>query len=616
MRMILTGFKRSSIFQALIAALALAPAALFAYLGQFSRLMSDDYCTIAISRELGAWGYMERYLNTWTGSYAHFLFKGMVAPLDTLLPRIMPTATIVLWLVGLSWLIDEGLVRLGIDRSRRAIAIATAALTVTAAIQALHSRQSFYQLEASTDYTLPLALLTIYLALALWLAKRTRLPAWGLIAGAALCFIAAGFAETSLVFQLVFLMFCLLASFAWRRRAYARIFGVGWLATLAGLFVQLNAPGIVLRAARLEELYGRPDRSPLTLISRALDLTYKYIGYQPISAGFALLLAVGLLIMLVKYRPPASSKASQPIRLILPPLWLGLTVQLLLAPLLWLHTSNIPQFLGRFSLRYMVIISLNLAFILGFAALLWRHRRINAYLQKQENGLRLLCNGLLVTMVFLFALTRFPGIYYYSAPSPSSYLFTTALALLGVLCWQLSSLLPGAETRKFGWLALCSLVISLVGMAVIVGAVSFGYGSSEVRRTLSPASYLLTFSGLAWGVFLGYLIKCCPLPSQLNETWINWLKLGGLAMIVIIALGIALGQAALMPDFQRYAREWDERHSDIIAMRGRGQKHIEIDALSYDLADYIGMSTMAVKGTEYRCALQYYGVDSIAVKDG
>ena len=607
-------FKRIPIFQTLMIALALTPAALYAYLGQFSRLMSDDYCTIAISREWGAWGYMDYHLNTWTGSYAHFLFKGLVAPLDTLLPRIMPTVTIVLWLIGLSWLIDEGLARLGINSSRRAIATATAALTVTAAIQALHSRQSFYQLEASTDYTLPLALLTIYLALTFWLAKRTRLPAWGLVISAALCFIAAGFAETSLIFQLIFLMFCLLTSLAWQHRVYARIFGVGWLAALVGLMIQLNAPGIALRAARLEDLYGRPDRSPLTLITRALDLTYKYIGYQPIFVGFALLMAVGLLIMLVKYRPPAAPKASQ-IRLARPPLWLGLTVQLLFAPLLWLHTSNIPQFFGRFSPRYMIIIGLNLALILGFAALLWQRKRINAYLRKQENGLLALCNGLLVTLVFLFALTRVQGIYYYSAPSPSSYLFTTALALLGVLCWQLSSLLSSAETRKFGRLALCSLVIGLVGMAAIVGAIAFGYGSSEVQRTLSPASYLLTFSGLMWGVFLGWLVKRCPLPSQLSETWINWLKLGGLAIILIIGLGIVLGQTALVSDFQRYAQEWDERHSDIIAMRGDGQRHIEIGALSYDLADYIGMSTMAVKGTEYRCALRYYGVDSIAVKD-
>ena len=608
-------FKRIPIVQTLMIALALTPAALYAYLGQFSRLMSDDYCTIAISRERGAWGYMDHHLNTWTGSYAHFLFKGLVAPLDTLLPRIMPTATIILWLIGLSWLIDEGLVRLGINSSRRAIATATAALTVTAAIQALHSRQSFYQLEASADYTLPLALLTIYLALTFWLAKRTRLPAWGLVISAALCFSAAGFAETSLIFQLIFLMFCLLTSLAWRRRVYARIFGVGWLAALVGLMIQLNAPGIALRAARLEDLYGRPDRSPLTLLSRALDLTYKYIGYQPIFVGFALLMAVGLLIMLVKYRPPAALKASQ-IRLALPPLWLGLTVQLLFAPLLWLHTSNIPQFFGRFSLRYMAIIVLNLALILGFAVLLWQRKRINAYLQKQENGLPVLCNGLLATLVFLFALTRVQGIYYYSAPSPSSYLFTTALTLLGVLCWQLSSLLSSAETRKIGLLALCSLGIGLVGMAVIVGAIAFGYGSSEVQRTLSPASYLLTFSGLMWGVFLGWLVKRCPLPSQLSQTWINWIKLGGLAIILIIGLGIVLGQTVLMPDFQRYAQEWDERHSDIIAMRGDGQRHIEIGALSYDLADYIGMSTMAVKGTEYRCALKYYDVDSIAVKDG
>ena len=44
-------FKRVNIFQWLIAALALVPLILYAWLGQFSRLMSSDYCTVAFGRE-------------------------------------------------------------------------------------------------------------------------------------------------------------------------------------------------------------------------------------------------------------------------------------------------------------------------------------------------------------------------------------------------------------------------------------------------------------------------------------------------------------------------------------------------------------------------------------
>ena len=607
--MILTGFKRSSIFLWLVAALALAPAALYAYLGQFSRLRSDDYCAIARGQELGAWGYMMDKLDTWAGSYANWFFKGAVAPLDILAVRIMPALIAILWLFGLLWLVYEGLSHLKISYSRRPLALAVAALGVAGAINGSHAPQSFYWYAASTHYTLPLALLTIYLALAVWLAKRTRLPAWGLMTGGALCFITAGASEMFLVFQLAFLMCCLLVSLAWRRCAYARVFGVGWLATLVGLMIQLNAPGVAVRAAWIDKLFGRPDRSLLALLSKTSEETLKALGDPQIFAGFVLLLAVGLLVMLFACRRPSvkASKASKPVELVSPAWWLCLIFQLLWLPILWSHVSDMPQFLGRFSLRYMVVIVLNLAFISGFAVLLWQRGRINAYLQRHERGLLILCNGLLLIFVFLFALTQLGSIYYRAA----SWLLMTALMFLGLLCWQLSSLLPGAETRKFGLLALCSLVMGLVCLTAIIGAAVFGRGYAE-SRILAPGVSLLALSGLAWGFFLGHLVK--GLPSRYGQAWITRLKPAGLAMALIIVLGIALGQAALAPDFQRYAREWDARHLDIIAQRDRGQAAIETAPLSYDLAEYAGMTTMARDPTN-RCAKGYYGVESITVID-
>ena len=606
MRMISTAFKRSSIFLWLMAALALAPALLYAYLGQFSRLQADDYCAVARGQEMGVWDYMTYKIHTLGGGgHVNWFLKGALAPLDTLAVRIMPALIVILWLFGLFWLIDEGLAHLKISYSRRPLAIAIAALGVAGAISSSPLPQSFYWFAASTRYILPLPLLVIYLALTVWLAKRTRLPAWGLMAGGALYFITAVASEMFMVFQLTFLTGSLLMSLAWRRRAYARILGVGWLATLVGLMLQLNAPGIAVRAAWMEERYGRPDRSLSALLSKTFEETLKALGHPPIFVGFVLLLAVGLLVMLFACRRQ-SVKASKPVELVPSALWLGLIFQLLWLPLLWSHASDAPQFLSRFSLRYMVIIVLNLAFILGFAVLLWRRRRINAYLQKHERGLLILCGGMPLIFAALFALSQLTS-YYLSA----SWLLMTALMFLGLLCWQLSSLLPGAKTRKIGLLALCSLGMGLVCMAAIVGVAVFGRGYA-MTRILTPGNSLLTLSGLVWGFFLGWLVK--HLPSQYDQVWINWLKLASLAAMLIIALGIVLGQAALASDFQRYAREWDARHFDIIAQRDRGQKAIKTAPLSYDLAEeYTRVATIA-RDLGNECARLYYGVDSIVVE--
>ena len=517
----LTTFKRSPIFLWLVVALALAPAALYAYLGQFSRLQTDDYCYIAIGQELDIWDYIVHRLDIWAGSYANEFFKGVLAPLDILAVRITPALIVVLWLVGLFWLTDEGLARLKISHSRRAFALAISALGVAGAINSAPLLPSFYWYSASTRYILPLAFLTIYLALAVWLAKRIRLPAWGLMAGGALCFIMAGASEMFLVFQLVFLSCCLLASLAWRCRAYARVFGVGWLATLVGLMIQLNAPGIAVRAAVLERRYSRPDRSLLALLSKTSEEILKAVAHPQIFAGFVLLLAVGLLVMLFAWRPQKTLKTLKSVELALPAWWLCLIFQLFWLPILWSHVSDTPQFLGRFSLRYMGVINLNAIFILSFAVLLWQRGRINAYLQRHERGLPIFCNGLLLIFVFLFVLTQLGGIYYL----PASWLLMTALMFLGLLCWQLSSLLPGAEIRSIGLLALCSLVIGLVCLTAIIGAAVFGRHSAAILRILAPGASLLALSGLAWGFFLGCLVK--HLPSQYSQAWITRLKLAG-----------------------------------------------------------------------------------------
>lgn len=614
-------FRRAGNFRWLAALLALTPAFLFAYLGHFSRLEYDDYCTITVGRERGAWEGMVYWYNEWAGSYTNFFLKSALAPLDTLLPAIMPALIVALWLAGLTWLAWQGLACLQIDGSRPALSIGFAGLAAAASINALYSPESFYWYAASTHYTLPLTLLTLYMALAMWTARRW--PSWpGLAVGAALCFLSAGAAEIFVAFQLVFFTFCLLSALAFLRPPlrprYVRIFALAWLVTLGCLLIYLNSPGIANRLL-VEEMRDfnlavlRPTLTgeqqwnlALKLAPEMLWLIFEYIGHEQAFAGFALLMFLSLLVMLIQYSRQSTSKTSQLSKLAAWPWWLGLIFQLIFIPILWDHTSDHAQFFGRFSIGYLTVVILNTALILGFAGLLWQRRRVNAALERRKQGWLAILGIMAAVFLLLFALSQLRSIHYRAA----SYLFTMALVFLGLTTWMLAAGLESQSAKKYGYAGMLAYVFALTSMAAIIFTALLGRGF-VTPRILAPAACLLVMSGSVWGISLGFLLRSQP---WLNGIWLNWLKLGSLVIVLTVAMGIALGQAALIPDFRAFAKEWDARHQLIIAMRDEGQRDLLVPRLSAAAAGYTAATTLP-GDPRFRCAKHYYGVDSIKYDD-
>ena len=196
----------------------------------------------------------------------------------------------------------------------------------------------------------------------------------------------------------------------------------------------------------------------------------------------------------------------------------------------------------------------------------------------------------------------------------SIYLKASFLVFLGIVIWGLLSAPQPPETRKIGLLALFAYAAAVVCIAVIVGVALFGRGGFVAARTLASGAYLLTLSSLIWGAYTGYLIKNHPLASQADQAWIRLLKLISLAIALTGGIGIVLNQAALAPDFQLYAKEWDTRHQEIITMRDGGQTAVDVAPLTYDLADFVHVATLAEYPSD-GCAPRYYHVDSIAVTD-
>lgn len=599
-------FKRTAIFTWLTAALSLAPLILYVYLGQFSRLIAEDYCYLAAGQARGAWGGMLHMYNRSSSGYAGYFLVHALAPLGDLVPRMAPALMIALWMVGLSGLVFQALAYLKMNDSRRTLAVAISAFIAAASIHAFYSPQSFYWLLAAIRYTLPLTLLAVYMALALWLADAAGegTPSLlGIIAGAALCFISAGGSEMYMVFQVVSLAFCLLMIVVLARpsarRAYMLVFGTGWLATLGSLVIQLISPVVVRRGGDIWKRLDQPGWIA-TLAAETWHQIKDYIQDPQVFLGFVMLMGVGLLVMLVKYQPQPASKTSKPAKIALPALGLGLVFQLLWMPLLW----------GRENGGQMAVI-LNAAFILSFLALLWQRKRINAQLQKHDRGQLAVYSVMALMFIFavLFAITRQNSLYW----ETSHYLFMSFMVLGIMIIWQLSSLISTAAARRFGLLALLAYAVAVVCITVVAVAAWFGRGFVPAR-ILAACAWLLVLPGLIWGAYLGYLIKNHPPRSQ-GQAWIRLFKLISLATVLTIAGHIVLNQAALIPDFQRYAREWDARHQDIIAQRDSGQTTIEVAPLTFEMVEYIDLDKTLADFPTNSCAARYYEVDSIVVRD-
>ena len=408
--MIKRGARRQQIVVWLGLAVALLILLLFAYLGHFSRLMSDDYCAIAVGKELGAWQGMSYWFTSWAGSYTNFFFKSAIAPLDTLAPAVTPATIIGLWWLALAWLVATALKQLEFKFFCRGLSMSVSAVVVIASINAFYSLQSLFWFSASTHYTLPIASLTICIAFAVWHTRRStdnKQLVFGAAFVAVLCFLAAGMSEMFLVFQLVFIMLMLMSSWftlggTWRQHLIVTM-GLGWLASIVSLLIQLSSPGIAIRSASTIQVFGVPNRSALFLATETISRTYAYIVTPQVLGGFLMLLCLGLLVTMLALKPERVASKSRLVKGVVPGLCLLLLTQLVLAPLLWTQISNDPRVFGRYSLAFSSVIVLNLGLIASVLLVLRLRLRLRAKLGEINERVWLIC--LAISFRSLFCIT-------------------------------------------------------------------------------------------------------------------------------------------------------------------------------------------------------------------
>ena len=592
--------KRDTAAAWLLSGLACLPLLLYATLGWHTRLIHDDFHYAAIGLEKGAWGGLLHYYQHWTSGYSSVLFKTALAAHAVILPPIVTSLVVLLGALGSYTLLRQCCALLRLDLQRPP-ALGIASLLVAAAINAFYTLEPFYWYAANIQYTVPLVCLLLCLGLALSTARDAgsgRRLRWGSLVCGTACFLTAGASEMFLVFQLAFLLplagLAYVIAPAGRRRSLSIVALAMLLASLLSALVQLASPGIWNRAARDALNYAPPIRHLPALAEITLRMTFESIGRPEVIAGFSLLCALGLALGMRTGHGRHDRRDG---------LWLiavrraalaGLGLQLAFLPLLWAHQSDAPLVLGRFGASYMLVIATNLALILALLGL-WRWHRAFA----GRLGFAGLASLLLLAYLLLIAMTQVRSI----DARASTYLFASGLGMLLML-----ALLGGAgradhDTRRLSLAALGLLLTAWLTVAALICVTFIGHGFSSLRIMAGPA-LLQVSAGLVCGFHLGRLIKL----SSDGKRWLSTVRAGSLLTAAVIAGGIFLGQAQLLPRMQSYALEWDARHAEILALRDSGETHIVVAPLSFDLADYIGMGTL-------RSADMYYGVESLGEQE-
>jgi hypothetical protein len=251
-------------------ALFFIPLATHIYLGSYSRLVADDFCSGAVANSQGiVRGSLWWYMN-WTGRYAANLLDTLLASIG---PRAIPYATgvaVIIWLATLAFAVYQ-IIRDDEREERLLLSCLMALMVLFTFFEVIPSvGQGLYWAQVRSAVP-SLILGTAYIAM---IVRRrvasTHNKSW-LLAAALLTFIAAGFAETYSAVQTAAL---LLALAIWlisnhyaapNKRSSPLLLVAGLAGSVAGGLLVLLAPGNYFR-----QFPFPPPPSPLGLLDISL----------------------------------------------------------------------------------------------------------------------------------------------------------------------------------------------------------------------------------------------------------------------------------------------------------------------------------------------------------
>jgi hypothetical protein len=242
---------------------------IYAYLGNFTRMLADDYCSVSTANRLGLIGSTWHWYLNWSGRYTAFaadwaILKFSLGPYN--LHYIVP-ATIFLWLACITSMLFLYLRKKG-EAAFLHSSILAGIFLFTVFLLSPNIPQSLFWWNGMRSYVLPLVALTAYILLYQIINEYTKMSlAVQCALGFILFFASGGLGETAAVAQTIFILF-LVGVHRWKGPGKSAGEVIVLSSSLAGaifsLLVVILSPGNAIRQALLPP---PPELIPLVAIS-------------------------------------------------------------------------------------------------------------------------------------------------------------------------------------------------------------------------------------------------------------------------------------------------------------------------------------------------------------
>lgn len=248
----------------------------YAYLGTFSRHMADDFCVVEFTRGSFLAALWENYLNI-SNRFSNFMLIAFSESVWSRSISILPALMIILWVVGIAWVLKEISRLLGAGWTKSVTVTFAFLLVFFALLEAPNRYQTLYWRSSMATHFAPLVFMpyfAIFLLRRLSSALKAPPSRWYYPLSFFLTFMLAGFSE-----PIVLIMISLLGSsvlVAWMtikakgRGAVLSLLGWSLAGVIATLLVMALAPANSLRL-------GTPPPALPVLISRSFLYAYEFI---------------------------------------------------------------------------------------------------------------------------------------------------------------------------------------------------------------------------------------------------------------------------------------------------------------------------------------------------